>query len=399
LTEPRITAVIPTFRRPRLLRRAVESVLAQTYPHVTVAIFDNASEDETAATVAELSRRDPRVRYHCHERNLGAIANFQAGLDAVGTPYFSFLSDDDFLLPGFYEHALRVLQDQPSAQLFCGQTVMYNPEDGSHKLHPGPDWREGLHPPGSATVQMIRSMFIWTGSLFSSEVGRAIGPLKRVSVVDTLFLAQAAARFPFVVSLQPCAVFTAAPDRTVHSMSPQELGEAYEVILAELAGMPEVSREQKKEIAELLEHFRGRILKYRLKRTFQAGNWEAFDQAVAFLRGRGELTYGMRIRSLVSALRKNVPYLVDTARRFYGRIEGLQRSRRSAGAPATPDELLARYGPALAGAGETVPGKRNSSLSGSGETGAAERKSGPSGASDADDQGKDRLHQPRSDNP
>jgi len=412
LTEPQITAVIPTFRRPRLLRRAVESVLAQTYPHVIVAIFDNASEDETSATVAELSRRDPRVRYHCHEKNLGAIANFQAGLDTVRTPYFSFLSDDDFLLPGFYEHALRVLSEQPSARFFCGQTVMYNPEDHSHTLYPSRDWREGLYAPGTETVQMVRSMFIWTGSLFATEVGRSVGPLKKVSVVDTLFLAQAAARYPFAISLKPCAVFTAAPDRIVHTMSPEALGEAYAVILAELARMPEVSHDQEKEIAGLLEHIRSRILKYRLKRTFLAGDWEAFDRAVAFLRGRGELTHGMRIRSIVSGLRRSFPSLVDATRRFYGKIEGRQASRRRAGAPATPDELVALYGPVLTGPGETVSGRSNSGMSGSNETGAGgtrsslsptshlradESKSRPPGANDTDNPAKNQLREPRSD--
>jgi glycosyltransferase involved in cell wall biosynthesis len=397
--ESRITTVIPTYRRPLLLKRAVESVLAQTYPGLQVNIFDNASGDETAAVAKELARRDPRVHYHCHERNLGAEANFQAGLAAVQTPYFSFLSDDDFLLPGFYAHALRVLREQPSARFFCGQTVMYNPEDSSHKLHPGPDWREGLHPPASATVQMVRSMFIWTGSLFSTEVARGRGSLKEVIGLDTLFLAQAAARFPFTVSLRPCAVFTAAPDRTIHSTSPEDLGQAYEVILTELSRMPEVSRDQREEIAGLLEHFRGRILKYRLKRAFLAGDWEAFDRAVGFLRGRGELTHGMRIRSTVSGFRRSFPYLVDATRRFYGKIERRQQSRRSAGARATPEELLALYGPVLTGASQPVSGESVSSLSGAGETGAGESDSTPSGSSDTGKEVTDRLREPRSDNP
>ncbi len=53
---PQITTVIPTYRRPKLLRRAIESVLAQTYPHLKVTVFDNASGDETPEVVAELAR-------------------------------------------------------------------------------------------------------------------------------------------------------------------------------------------------------------------------------------------------------------------------------------------------------------------------------------------------------
>src|SRR5579875_1770387 len=58
-----VTTVIPTFRRPHLLKRAIASALNQTYEAVAVEVFDNASGDETAAVVAEAASKDPRVRY------------------------------------------------------------------------------------------------------------------------------------------------------------------------------------------------------------------------------------------------------------------------------------------------------------------------------------------------
>jgi hypothetical protein len=179
-------------------------------------------------------------------------------------------------------------------------------------------------------------------------------------VVDVLFLARAAALFPFLVSMKPCAIFSADRNRTVHAMSPEELKAAYDLVNSELSRVPEVSDGERKEIAELLEHFRGRILKYRLKRSFQSGDWKAFDQAVSFLRGRGELTHGMRIRSLVSGLRGSFPSVVNATRRLYGGIEGRQVSRRSAGSAATPEDLLTLYGPALTGTGGTLPGEPRS---------------------------------------
>jgi glycosyltransferase involved in cell wall biosynthesis len=94
-----ITVIVPTFRRPALLERAVRSVLAQTHPDLVVAIYDNASGDGTREVCERLAKEDPRVRYHEHRENIGAGANFQYGLERVATPYFAFLSDDDALLP------------------------------------------------------------------------------------------------------------------------------------------------------------------------------------------------------------------------------------------------------------------------------------------------------------
>jgi glycosyltransferase involved in cell wall biosynthesis len=63
-----ITTVIPTYRRPRLLSRAIRSVLSQNYPHLEVHVYDNGSGDGTPQVVAELAERDPRVKYHCPPR-------------------------------------------------------------------------------------------------------------------------------------------------------------------------------------------------------------------------------------------------------------------------------------------------------------------------------------------
>src|SRR4051794_28458036 len=85
---PLITAIIPTYRRPLLLRRAIRSVLDQTYPNLLVCVYDNASGDETASVVRALAREDPRVRYHCHPENIGMSANFAYAMERVETPYF-----------------------------------------------------------------------------------------------------------------------------------------------------------------------------------------------------------------------------------------------------------------------------------------------------------------------
>ncbi len=370
---PAITAVIPTYRRPALLRRAVESVLAQTHGDLQVRVLDNASGDETPDVVADLARRDPRVLYHRQPRNLGATANWQSGLDSVDTPWFSFLSDDDVLLPGFYAHALAELARHPEARFFCGQAVMFNPEDGTHVLTPRKGWQEGLHAAGSATAAMVRSQFIWNSALFARQVAPAAGPLSAgCVVVDTLFLARAAARFPFVVSLRPCSVFTADRRQTVHTMSPAELKAAYDVVVQELSAMEEVHASQVGRIAADLDRFRTTILGARLKRSFQEGDWDTFDAAAAFLAGRADLSAGKRLRLFLGTRRRRHPLLVAAARRLLSRggRHGTQ-GEGDAGTRARAEDMVALYGPALAGKGATAPGSRAS------RDGAAATAAGP----------------------
>ncbi|MGH9450712.1 MAG: hypothetical protein ACRD11_09230, partial [Terriglobia bacterium] len=73
--------------------------------------------------VDELAKEDSRVQYHCHPENIGSLPNFIYGAERVETPFFSFLSDDDLLLPAFYETALAGFEKYPEAFLSATATV------------------------------------------------------------------------------------------------------------------------------------------------------------------------------------------------------------------------------------------------------------------------------------
>lgn len=212
--DPLITTIIPTYRRPELLRRAVSSALAQAGPAVRVAVFDNASGDATADVVAELAANDRRVTYHAHPENIGALANFQFGLARVNTPYFSFLSDDDVLLPGFYESAVTQLEACPEAAFWCGVTVSLRP-DGSFVSARVADWpRDGVFLPPEGLLQMLRgSMPCWTSALFRKSVMDDVGPLNETlqGPSDIEYMLRTAASHPFVISKAAAAIFLLNP--------------------------------------------------------------------------------------------------------------------------------------------------------------------------------------------
>jgi len=75
--QAQITTIIPTYRRPKLLLMAVLSVLEQTYPNFRNWIYGNDSQNKTAEVAARLAAQDPRVKYHCHKENIGAVANIK----------------------------------------------------------------------------------------------------------------------------------------------------------------------------------------------------------------------------------------------------------------------------------------------------------------------------------
>lgn len=204
-----ITTFIPTYRRPRLLARAIRSVLTQTFRPIELWVYDNASGDETAAVVEEFVRRDPRVHYYQHAHDIGSIANFSYGLERVATPFFSMLSDDDVLLPRFYERSLDALQRNPVAMLAALQVLHVDPRGRVLGVQ-GASWRPGLHPPGEALLEMLAHGHpTWTGVLFRREIVRTVGLLDQETgnASDLDFELRAASHCPIVLCSEPGAVF------------------------------------------------------------------------------------------------------------------------------------------------------------------------------------------------
>lgn len=204
-SEPLITTIIPTFRRPALLRRAIKSVLNQTFPNFRVCVYDNASGDDTPGVVQEFMQKDSRVSYYCHPENIGATNNFIFGMSQVETPLFSLLSDDDVLLPNFYEVALKGFEKHPQARFSATGTVMM---DGNGYVLDMPilQWQSGYYVPPHGLVAMCRNSHpIWTGVLYHRDVIDLLN-IRPDFFEDKYFNLTIARRYPFVITHTPGAI-------------------------------------------------------------------------------------------------------------------------------------------------------------------------------------------------
>ncbi len=105
--RPLVSVVIPTCNRAGLLRRAIASVLRQTYDHIEVIVIDDASTDDTRNVVESFG--DQRIRYLRHASNQGGAATRNTGIDAATGEYIAFLDDDDEWVPEKTQKQLEVL--------------------------------------------------------------------------------------------------------------------------------------------------------------------------------------------------------------------------------------------------------------------------------------------------
>lgn len=207
--NPIITIVLTTYRRPDLLKRAIKSVLNQTYPHFEIRVYDDASGDETEKVVSEFARSDSRVHYYSHEKNMGCLGNVNFGIARVNSPLWTALSDDNLFLPDFLKTAVRDLDENPQA-LFCAQQVIFMTDEGKiHTVSLVNGWRSGFYSTEEGLPTCINDPSIFGGAIYRRRAIEEVGLLdpETAEVSDWDYTFRAVSRFPFVVNLNPGAIF------------------------------------------------------------------------------------------------------------------------------------------------------------------------------------------------
>ncbi|HXB75630.1 MAG TPA: glycosyltransferase family A protein [Candidatus Acidoferrales bacterium] len=124
-----VTAVIPVYNGAAVIRRSIESVLAQTHPVDELIVIDDGSTDATADIVAGYGAR---VRYIL-QRNSGVAAARNAGIKHAASSWIAFLDHDDEWIPSKLELQISALQSDPGAAL-CYSAYWFHRIDGAKQL-------------------------------------------------------------------------------------------------------------------------------------------------------------------------------------------------------------------------------------------------------------------------
>jgi glycosyltransferase involved in cell wall biosynthesis len=124
--EPRVTIAMPVHNASAYLREALDSVLAQTYPHWELVCIDDASADDSWQILSEYAARDPRVKPFKQPGHAGIVAARNRALDQAdaGSTYLAILDADDAALPDRLEAQVQFLEAHPDHALVGGHTLI-----------------------------------------------------------------------------------------------------------------------------------------------------------------------------------------------------------------------------------------------------------------------------------
>jgi glycosyltransferase involved in cell wall biosynthesis len=92
---PLISIGLPVYNGEVFLRKAIDSVLSQTFRNFELIILDNASLDSTEKICKVYKKKDNRIKYIRQKVNVPAFNNFKNTLDEARAKYFMWIAADD----------------------------------------------------------------------------------------------------------------------------------------------------------------------------------------------------------------------------------------------------------------------------------------------------------------
>lgn len=160
-----ISIVVPVYNAAPYIENTVQMVLQQTYQDFELILVDDCSTDNSVALLEELleQRKDVRLRLVKKERNQGAAAARNTGLDMALGRYIAFLDADDVWLPHRLEAGLRFMEEKKAGFVFSAYEFGDEQARGTGKI---------VHVPEKLTYRkaLSRTVVFTTTTLFDTTL-------------------------------------------------------------------------------------------------------------------------------------------------------------------------------------------------------------------------------------
>lgn len=155
---PLVSVIIPTHNRAHIIKRAILSVLNQTYTNLELIVVDDASTDETDEVINTIN--DSRLNYIKLEKNRGANHARNVGLENAAGEYIAFQDSDDEWLNLKLEKQIDVMLKQ-GEQIGIVYTGFLRVEKNHARYFPSKRTQKS----GKIVEQLLNGNFVTTQSV------------------------------------------------------------------------------------------------------------------------------------------------------------------------------------------------------------------------------------------
>lgn len=125
-TLPSISIVTPSFNQGRYLKKTIESVVQQNYPHLEYIIMDGGSTDESVSIIKEY---ESFLSYWQSKPDGGQSRAIHEGFKKASGDIFFWIASDDFLLPRALEKVGRFFAENQEVEVISGGCYFIDEKD------------------------------------------------------------------------------------------------------------------------------------------------------------------------------------------------------------------------------------------------------------------------------
>lgn len=113
--KPLVSVLTTVYNREKYIAQAIESILASTYENFELILVDDQSKDRSVEIIREYEKKEPRIRFHINEKNLGDYPNRMKAAGLAKGKYLKYVDADDMIYPTGLEVMVRMTEQFPEA--------------------------------------------------------------------------------------------------------------------------------------------------------------------------------------------------------------------------------------------------------------------------------------------
>lgn len=141
MPRPRLTVFLANYNQAKWLPRALAAIASQDRRPDQMVIVDDASHDSSVNVIEQFSRQYPWIRLIRNRRHEGFYRALKRLPELTRDEYIFATGADDYVLPGFFTHAMEWAQRYPQAGLIMGEMVMVTPTERIRSVARIEEWR------------------------------------------------------------------------------------------------------------------------------------------------------------------------------------------------------------------------------------------------------------------
>ncbi len=145
MNKPFFSIIIPAFNRAHSIKKAIASILNQTFNDFEIIVIDDASTDSTKEIIESI--KDVRIKYFKNEQNQERCISRNKGIELAKGEYICFLDSDDYHMPNHLQTIYDEIEKNNFKKAFYFVNAWDETEEGERSERICPDFPQtNSHP-------------------------------------------------------------------------------------------------------------------------------------------------------------------------------------------------------------------------------------------------------------